>query len=139
MAEQDSKNVVIQLPWAVPQQPNIQTIVLQQPKDQQLVVKSEQDTDWISVGTIVLSLLAFIATIVIVRYSTKAQIESNKILVESQEKIKQMELSNEKNNAILLVGAEFIFLCEYLMYEAKNLQNNLNIVLDLDYVSDLTH
>ncbi len=31
MAEQDSNDIVIQLPWTVPQQPSVQTIVLQQP------------------------------------------------------------------------------------------------------------
>ncbi len=31
MPKQDSNDIVIQLPWTVPQQPSVQTIVFQQP------------------------------------------------------------------------------------------------------------
>jgi len=53
---------------------NTQAVVLQQPSDQQLVIKIEQDTDWISIGAIVLSLLAFVVTI-----SEKINRKSNSI------------------------------------------------------------
>ncbi|MFD1436773.1 hypothetical protein [Acinetobacter terrae] len=71
---------------------NTQAVVLQQPSDQQLVIKIEQDTDWISIGTIVLSLLAFVVTIYIVKKSTESQIQSNKDLIKSQNEIKKHEL-----------------------------------------------
>ena len=74
------------------QQENTQVVVLQQPSDQQLVIKIEQDTDWISIGTIVLSLLAFVVTIYIVKKSTESQIQSNKDLIKSQNEIKKHEL-----------------------------------------------
>ena len=71
---------------------NTQAVVLQQPSDQQLVIKIEQDTDWISIGAIVLSLLAFVVTIYIVKKSTESQIQSNKDLIKSQNEIKKHEL-----------------------------------------------
>ncbi|OTG73266.1 hypothetical protein B9T26_09275 [Acinetobacter sp. ANC 4169] len=79
------------------QQENAQAVILQQLSGQQLVIKIEQDTDWISIGAIVMSLLAFIVTIYIVRKSTQGQIESNKNLIESQEKQKQIETHYHKN------------------------------------------
>lgn len=74
------------------QQENAQAVILQQPSDQQLVIKIEQDTDWISIGAIVLSLLAFVVTIYIVKKSTESQIQSNKDLIKSQNEIKKHEL-----------------------------------------------
>lgn len=74
------------------QQENTQAVVLLQPSDQQLVIKIEQDTDWISIGAIVLSLLAFGVTIYIVKKSTESQIQSNKDLIKSQNEIKKHEL-----------------------------------------------
>ena len=74
------------------EQENTQAVVLQQPSDQQLVIKIEQDTDWISIGAIVLSLLAFVVTIYIVKKSTESQIQSNKDLIKSQNEIKKHEL-----------------------------------------------
>ena len=71
---------------------NTQAVVLQQPSDQQLVIRIEQDTDWISIGAIVLSLLAFVVTIYIVKKSTESQIQSNKDLIKSQNEIKKHEL-----------------------------------------------
>lgn len=71
---------------------NTQAVVLQQPSDQQLVIKIEQDTDWISIGAIVMSLLAFVVTIYIVKKSTESQIQSNKDLIKSQNEIKKHEL-----------------------------------------------
>lgn len=48
MAEQDSKNVMIQLPWTVPQQPNVQTIVLQQPAKTHMELNASTDKTAIS-------------------------------------------------------------------------------------------
>lgn len=48
MPEQESKNVVIQLPWAVPQQPSLQTIVLQQPAKTHMELNASTDKTAIS-------------------------------------------------------------------------------------------
>ena len=69
-----------------------QAVVLQQPKDSMLVVKVEQDTDLVAIGALVVSVLAFLVTIHIVRQSTKSQIESNKLLIEKQNELKLAEL-----------------------------------------------
>ena len=43
MAEQDSNSIVIQLPWTVPQQPSVQTIVLQQPAKTHMELNASTD------------------------------------------------------------------------------------------------
>ncbi len=63
---------------------------------------------------------------------------SNRELIESQENLKRMDIANERCNSIRSVAAEFISLCEHLMYEAKNLQNNLIGTLPIDYLAELT-
>jgi len=162
MAEQDSKNVVIQLPWTVPQQSNIQTIVLQQPAKTHMELNASKDKTAISsfaLSVVIALILGGLATWLAYWYGRKSfdltkqsfdtvikQIESserlmsksNQALIKSQENLKRMEIVTEKNNAILLTGAEFIFLCELLGYEAVNLQNNLGKEYPFDYVSELT-
>jgi hypothetical protein len=48
MAEQDSNDIVIQLPWTVPQQPSVQTIVLQQPAKTHMELNASTDKTAIS-------------------------------------------------------------------------------------------
>ena len=48
MAEQDSNSIGIQLPWTVPQQPSVQTIVLQQPAKTHLELNASTDKTAIS-------------------------------------------------------------------------------------------
>lgn len=48
MAEQDSNSIVIQLPWTVPQQPSVQTIVLQQPAQTHMELNASTDKTAIS-------------------------------------------------------------------------------------------
>ncbi|MDP1371776.1 hypothetical protein Q8G42_13800 [Acinetobacter lwoffii] len=48
MAEQNNNEVMIQLPWTVPQQPNIQTIVLQQPAKTHMELNASTDKTAIS-------------------------------------------------------------------------------------------
>ena len=49
MAEQEGKQaLIIQLPWTVPQQPNVQTIVLQQPAKTQMELNASTDKTAIS-------------------------------------------------------------------------------------------
>lgn len=78
------------------EQENAQAIVLQQPDGQKINLEVQHSTDWVAVGAIVLSLLAFIITIYIVRSSTKAQIKSNTGLIESQNIRLLQELKWEK-------------------------------------------
>ncbi|MCO8066882.1 hypothetical protein [Acinetobacter schindleri] len=74
------------------QEQQTQTMILQQPKDSILVVKVEQDTDLVAIGALVVSVLAFLVTIHIVKQSTKSHIESNKLLIEKQNELKLAEL-----------------------------------------------
>lgn len=48
MPKQDSNDIVIQLPWVVPQQPSVQTIVLQQPAKTHLELNASTDKTAIS-------------------------------------------------------------------------------------------
>ena len=48
MAEQDSNSIGIQLPWTVPQQPSVQTIVLQQPAKTDMELNASTDKTAIS-------------------------------------------------------------------------------------------
>jgi len=48
MPKQDSNDIVIQLPWTVPQQPSVQTIVLQQPAKTHLELNASTDKTAIS-------------------------------------------------------------------------------------------
>lgn len=73
-------------------QQNTQAVVLQQPNDQKLVVKIEQDPDWISIGALFVSFLAFVVTIYVVKKSSESQIKSNIELIKSQEKLRTLEL-----------------------------------------------
>ena len=72
---------------------NTKAVILQQPNEQKVYLDVNHSTDWIAVGAIVISLLAFIVTIVIVHTSTKSQINSNKSLIEAQNKLKKHELN----------------------------------------------
>ena len=49
-----------------------------------------------------------------------------------------MDIVIEKNNAIRLISAEFISLCENLIYEAESLQINLDTDLPKAYLLELT-
>jgi len=65
MAEQDSNDIVIQLPWVVPQQPSVQTIVLQQPAKTHLELNASTDKTAISsfaLSVIIALILGCLAT-----------------------------------------------------------------------------
>ncbi|MBP8064309.1 MAG: hypothetical protein KAY38_04865 [Acinetobacter sp.] len=107
-------------------QQNTQAVVLQQPNDQKLVVKIEQDPDWISIGALFVSFLAFVVTIYVVKKSSESQIESNIDLIKSQEKLKIRELKILNKNTALdkvrdLIGEN--------LYLAGNLQNQIEIAI----------
>lgn len=93
---ENTQAFMIQLPWTVPEQPNVQAIVLQHPKEQKIYLDLAHSTDWVVAASIfisaLISFLGFIATICIVMKSTQQNIESNKILIESQNELKKNEL-----------------------------------------------
>ena len=95
-------------------QQNTQAVILQQPNDQKLVVKIEQDPDWISIGALFVSFLAFVVTIYVVKKSTKSQIVSNKNLIEAQNKLlfktKKIEHLRDINEKFESSSIEFLYL-----------------------------
>ena len=100
---ENTQTFMIQLPWTVPEQPNVQAIVLQHPKEQKIYLDLAHSTDWVVAASIfisaLISFLGFIATIYIVSKSTQQNIESNKILIESQNelKVRELKISNSFN------------------------------------------
>ena len=161
---ENTQAFMIQLPWTVPEQPNVQGIVLQHPKEQKIYLDLAHSTDttaiwsfgvamviaiglgclatwlayWYGKRSFDLTTQSFDAVIKQIASSESLISKSNQALIESQETLKRMEIETEKNNVIRLIGAEFIFLCEYLGYEAVNLQNNLANEYPFDYLSELT-
>ena len=128
------------------QQENTQAAVLQQPNGQKIYLDLTHSTDWVVAGSIfvsaLISFIGFVITIYVVKKSTESQIKSNLELIQSQEKQNKIEtaihLSKEKIDAIRLASADFISLYENLLYESKNLQNNLDIDYPIEYLVDLT-
>lgn len=76
MAEHDSNNqVIVQLPWAVPQQPNVQTIVLQQPARTHIELNASTDKTAISsfaLSVVIALLLSGLATWLAYWYGRKS-------------------------------------------------------------------
>ena len=69
-----------------------QAVVLEQPKDQKVYLDVQHSTDLVAVGSIIISLLAFVVTIFIVCLTTKAQMKSNLSLIKSQKERLDEEL-----------------------------------------------
>ena len=165
MAEQEGKQaLMIQLPWTVPQQENTQAVILQQPNRQKVYLDLNHSTDTTAIWSFVIAMIVALilgisATIIAIWYGRKSfdltkqsfeavikqirssedlMASSNRELIESQENLKRIDIANERCNSIRSVAAEFISLCEHLMYEAKNLQNNLIGTLPIDYLAELT-
>ena len=76
MAEHDSNNqVIVQLPWTVPQQSNVQTIVLQQPAKTQMELNASTDKTAISsfaLSVVIALLLGGLATWLAYWYGRKS-------------------------------------------------------------------
>jgi hypothetical protein len=162
--QQENTDLVIQLPWTVPQQENTQAVVFQQPNGQKVYLDLNHSTDTTAISSFALSviialILGGFATWLAYWYGQKSfkltemsfktvsedikqaaetQRNTTEKLIESQENIKRMDIMTERCNAIRLLAAEFISLCEHLMYEAKNLQNNLVGDIPSDYLKELT-
>ncbi|WP_407306044.1 hypothetical protein [Acinetobacter sp.] len=102
MAEGNNNEVMIQLPWTVPQQPLYTTHVNVDPESKKIPIDlNVSSTDWVVAGSVLLSFLAFAVTIYVVKQSTKSQIKSNKLFIASQKKLKNLELENLHNQEIL--------------------------------------
>jgi hypothetical protein len=146
----------------VPQQPNVQTVVVQQPAKTHMDLNASTDKTAISsfaLSVVIALILGGLATWLAYWYGQKSfkltemsfktvsedikqaaetQRNTTEKLIKSQENLKRMDIMTERCNAIRLLAAEFISLCEYLMYEAKNLQNNLEGDIPSDYLKELT-
>lgn len=97
----------------VTQPVNLQTIVLEQAKDQKINLELLHSTDWVVAISImascVLSLIGFLITAYVVRKTTEQTIVSNSILVKAQNDLKQMDLKNENLIQIRKLIAEYYF------------------------------
>jgi hypothetical protein len=62
MAEQDSNNeIIVQLPWIVPQQGNTQAVVLQQPNGQKVYLDLNHSTDTTAIWSFIVAMVIAIA------------------------------------------------------------------------------
>ena len=107
MAAQKNEETIVCLPWTVESQPKLKTqsIILENPQDNKLFVDVAYSTDWVVAGSIVvsglISLIGFWITIYVVKKSTESQIQSNRELYQSQEKLKLIEIrANHRQNWI---------------------------------------
>jgi len=145
MAEQDSKNVMIQLPWTVPQQPNVQTIVLQQPAQTHMELNASTDKTAISsfaLSVVIALALGGLATWLAYWYGRKsfdltkqsfdaviAQIQSseqvslnlNEKIFEQQKELQKEALLFKKKETwkreVRIVSAEYMMLITELIHE----------------------
>ena len=105
MVEQDSKNVVIQLPWVVPQQPNIQTIVLQQPAKTHMELNASTDKTAISsfaLSVVIALVLRGLATWLAYWYGRKSFDLTKQSFAITIEQIKSSERIMMKSNQTLV-------------------------------------
>ena len=49
---ENTQAFMIQLPWTAPEQPNVQAIVLQYPKEQKIYLDLAHSTDWVVAASI---------------------------------------------------------------------------------------
>jgi len=123
VAEEKNNEMRIQLPWTVPQQPNVQTIVLQQPAKTHMELNTSTDKTAISsfaLSVVIALILGALATWLAYWYGRKSfdltkqsfdslieQIKSsenitlttNQELINSQENQKKFELSFQRKQA----------------------------------------
>lgn len=101
MAEQENKETIVFLPWVVEPQPQTQAVILENSKEDKIYVDLAHSTDWVVAGSVLISFLGFLITVYVIRQSTKSQIQSNRELYQSQEKLKLIEIrSNHRQDWI---------------------------------------
>lgn len=98
------------------QQENAQAVILQQPSDQQLVIKIEQDTDLVVIGS-------FLITAFVVWISAKYQLRSNQKIIDAQRISTIMGLEAQRrqkiNDEMQLLAARYIHLADEINLEVK--------------------
>lgn len=82
-----------------------QAVTVENPEQNKIYVDLAHSTDWVVAGSIVvsglISLIGFWITIYVVKKSTESQIQSNRELYQSQEKLKLIEIrANHRQNWI---------------------------------------
>ena len=97
-----------------------QAVVLEQPKDQKVYLDVQHSTDLVAVGSIIISLLAFVVTIFIVCLTTKAQMKSNLSLIKSQKERLDEEL-RFKNKQLITQNT--------IQYASKFISGQTNLII----------
>lgn len=126
MAEQNNNEVMSQ-PIGITPPPWYATYVGIDPETKKIPLDLKvSSTDWVAVGAIVLSLLAFVITFIAIRSSTKAQIESNKELISSQniKLLKEIEWEKEKQwlSSFKVISANYISTITKILYQSQMLE-----------------
>ena len=103
MAAQKTEETIVCLPWTVDAM--AQAVTVENPEQNKIYVDLAHSTDWVVAGSIVvsglISLIGFWITIYVVKKSTESQIQSNRELYQSQEKLKLIEIrANHRQNWI---------------------------------------
>lgn len=99
-----------------------QAVVLEQPKDQKVYLDVQHSTDLVAVGSIIISLLAFVVTIFIVCLTTKAQMKSNLSLIKSQKERLDEEL-RFKNKQLITQNT--------IQYASKFISGQTNLIIKI--------
>jgi hypothetical protein len=99
-----------------------QAVVLEQPKDQKVYLDIQHSTDLVAVGSIIISLLAFVVTIFIVCLTTKAQMKSNLSLIKSQKQRLDEELIF-KNKQLITQNI--------IQYASKFISGQTNLIIKI--------
>lgn len=130
MAELENTNeMMIQLPWAVPQQPLVMTQIQIDPETKKIPIDlNVSSTDWVVAASIaisgLISLIGFLITVYVVKKSTESQIASNENLIKQQENLKIRELKILNKNSTLDKVKELL---SENLYLAGNMQNQIEI------------
>jgi len=135
-AKQEKSDLMIQLPWTVPPQPNVQTIVLQQPAKTHMELNASTDKTaissfalsvaialilgglatwlayWYGRKSFDLTKLSFDAVIAQIKSSERSALDLNKQLFEQQKKLQKDEANRNysirKEESLRLLVASFL-------------------------------
>ena len=120
MAELESKNeLMIQLPWTVPQQPLVKTQIQVDSTTNKIPLDIQHSTDTTAIWTTGLS---FVVTAFIVYLSTKQQMKSNRKLIESQNNRFDKELDFRNKQLITQ---------HIIEYASKYMSGQVNLIIKI--------
>ncbi|WP_228259879.1 YccF domain-containing protein [Acinetobacter terrestris] len=129
MAEQEGKQaLMIQLPWTVPQQPNVQTIVLQQPAKTQMELNASTDKTAISsfaLSVIIALILGGFATWLAYWYGRKSFKLTEMSFKIVSEDIKQAAETNRQTTMVIIQSQAEISKLEFSFKEKTELRNRI--------------